>query len=305
MTEDILICMIEAYKNTPDSERHKKKALLEKTVAGLGEFLYTHLRQFKLDYVTEDIRSDFIVALYPRFEKIITQFDAHKASFKTYLCSVVRLSYRTFTRNRYGYEARQKVYESEEATRLLCIESERFETPGGYSLVHEEEVAYVVNKTLGEAHKMSKKKKEIHARKIFLFACKSGSFLDDTSIAQISEFSGYTENYIKTKLDVVRNECHRKNEATKLTVEKQNGYYIRSRRCLYEMKYLDKTSTRYNSLEKEYRYCIKRWIIIRMQISKQSRSPSNRYLSVTLGLSRGTIDKTLALQAKHRYSRIS
>jgi hypothetical protein len=301
MTEDHLNSLIDSYINTAEKEEDRKKNLLEKAVAGLGEYLYLNLTRFKLDYLTEDIRSDFILALYPRLNKIIRQFDPEKASFRTYIRSVVRLSYHTFTRNRYGCEARQKVYETEEATRLLYLEAEKSLPEDRYSMVYEDEISYFMQQALSKTDRMSKKKQEIHARKIFLLACKTGSFLDDTVIARIAELTGYKISYISDKLEHLRGECEKKNEKMKRNLERLTGFYIRKRRCLYEMKYLDKDSSRYISLEKEYRYCIKRWTDIRLRNSRQIHSPSNRFLADILGLCRGTIDTTLASGSNQRY----
>ncbi len=305
MTEDVMIGLVEEYKKKEDRESESKTLAREKAIGALGEFLYLHLHRFRLDYVTEDTRSDFIVSLYPRFGAIIDQYDSSRASFGTYIRSIVRLSYRTFTRARYGYEARQKVYEMEEVTRLLSTDPERVPEEKRHREVCDAQVAYVLSKTLKKSLAMSKKKQEIHGRKIFLLACKAGIDLDDSLIKKLADSSGFTVEYLRTNLDRIREKCLKKSEQLQYISEKQNSFYIRCQRCLYEMKYLDKDSSRYLALEKEYRYCRKRWTAIREQAAKQIRAPSNRYLSSALGISRGTIDTTLATLPKGGYSRIS
>ena len=68
------------------------------------------------------------------------------------------------------------------------------------------------------------------------------------------------------------------------------------------MKSFEKDSIRYENLEKEYKYCIKRWNDIRNSPERKIYTPSNRFLAVTLGISRGTIDATLASVKENEYS---
>lgn len=288
MTENELRTLVEKYKQNPDP-LSKNTA-----IAGLGEFLYLNLKLFRLSYLTEDTRSDFIVTLYPRFAQIIDKFDSSKASFSTYIRTVVRLSYRTFIKTRYGYEAQQKVYETEETTRLMSMDNEWINTTEPGIQVNEDKTAYLIKKALQNPEKMSKKKKEIHGRKIFLLACKSGYSYSDASIKQLSAVSGYSYQFIRTKLDYIHSKTETKREKIRCTSEKLNSFYIRSQKCLYEMKYLDSDSARYYALEKEYRYCIRRWNDIRSACAHQRKDLSNRFLSSALGISRATIDNTLA-----------
>lgn len=299
MTEKSVAALVDTYKKTPGIE------LKEKTIAALGEFLYTNLNRFHLDYLTEDYRSDFIVTLYPRLGAIIEHFDSTKAAFGTYIRMVIRLSYRTFIKNRYGYEARQKVYETEETTRLLSIDTDQSNTDEWNSLVCENKTTYSKQIKLKETEKLSKKKKEIQGRIVFLLACKAAHYLDDSAIAQVALLSGYSQIYIREKLAEIHLECTKKRDIIQCSVEKQNSYYIRSQKCLYEMKYMDSDSSRHISLEKEYRYCTKRRDELRKKASKHIRTPSNRFLSVVLGISRGTIDATLASAMNHEYCDIS
>lgn len=298
MTEETVITIVEKYQKTMDWDTEKKVQLRENAIAALGEYLYMHIHRFKLDYVTEDTRSDFIVYLYPRFGTIIDQYDVCKATFGTYIRSIIRLSYRTFTRDKYGYEARQKIYEIEEVTRLLSLDAERECSEPCMNEICEDEITYAIQRALNITKHLSKKKKEIHARKIFLLACKTGCFLDDTLIDKIAGLTNFSIEYIKNNLETTRNAFLSKAEKHQHTAEKLNGFYIRYQRCKYELKYLDKDSARYYALEKEYQYCLKRWTSIRKQTSYSIRSPSNRFLSGILGLSRGTIDSTLASVSK-------
>lgn len=291
MTEEKLISLVEIYQTNRDDSAKKR------AVAALSEFLYTNLHRFRLDFLTEDTRSDFIVNLYPRFEKLIEQFDPARASFGTYIRWIVRLSYRSFVKNRYVWEARQRIYEAEETTRLMSLQSDQNESGEESSWTTrtcDSEQTYCTPDNRNQDTSLSDKKKEIRARKIFLLACKAGMFLDENAAQRVSELTGYSIAYIRSRLDYIQKAHSKKMDSIRSDQERKNSFYIRTQRCLYEMKYLDKDSSRYLALEKEYRYCVKRRNDLLRRSSRQIRTPSNRFLAGALGMSRGTIDATLA-----------
>jgi hypothetical protein len=296
MTEEILVALVVRARNEP-GEKSTAEA-----VSALGEYLYTHLHQFKLDYLTEDVRSDFIVSLYPRFERIVLQYNPERAAFRTYLHWIVSLSYRTFVRNHYGQEARQRVFEIEEMTRLLSEEAEQACQPVPETCLAEPRSSYRTDRPDSMRAPLSPKQNEIRSRQIFLLACKAGHLLDDASIRQVSEFTGYGEAYIREKVECIRSHGFRRTERARTLRERQNAYYIRAQRCRYEMNVVNRDTARYESLEKEYRFCLKRIAEIRNRAVRQIRSPSNRFLAVTLGICRGTIDSTLATAMHRGYS---
>jgi hypothetical protein len=289
MTEETLACAIQRQLETGSTDT--KKAAVD----ALCIYLYTQLSQFRLETLDEDARSDFITWLYPRFGNIIDQFDPDRASFKTYLTWVVRLSWRSFLKKKYSDKAREKVYEIEEMTQLLSKENEA----GDSHYAADTEPAYTKDrKTVA----LSKKKKEIHSRKVLLLACKSGSYIDDGTIKQVARATGYSEQFIMEKIEIIRAKCRKKRDMEMRDAEKKHGYYMRAQRCLYEMKYLERDSARFIQLRKEYEFCVKRIEALKVAESRHIRTPSNRFLAETLGICRGTIDTTLAPMHDDQYS---
>lgn len=274
----------------------------DRAVSALAEFLYTRFYQFRLNCRDEDLRGDYLVWLYPRLAGIIVKFNPEKASLGTYLNWVIRLSFRTFMRNRYSAEAREHACETEETTRLLALETEtELDRYDGF-LVSDAARAYDRRDTRRDTRRLSDKKREILSRKLLLLACKSGNFIDDAQIERVARLSGYDEAYIREKIELVRKAGEKSRARAKRNVERQNGYYIRARKCLIEMKYVEPGSPRLETLEKEYRFCRMRWHTLRSGKRTRIRSPSNRFLAVTLGISRGTIDSTLAQAMKDGYA---
>lgn len=296
MTEGTLLDRIEEYRAAGTPERK------DRAVSALIEYLYEALFKFRLDGLTDDTRSDFILWMYPRFPAIVEQFNPARASFNTYLNWVVRLSYRTFIRNLYSREARQRIYEMEETTRLRSAEDEWLDSDEAMAGAAEKDCGYELTEILGRTAALSEKQRTIFNRKVYLLACKAGNYLDDAQIKRVAELCGCGEDHLREKIDQLRRECGAKNDRQRRTEEKINGYYVRSQRCLYEMKLMDRDTARYESLRKEYDYCVKRLDSVRRQARRHIRVPSNRLLAATLGISRGTIDSTLASAFHHGYS---
>ena len=323
MIDEKLLEAIKDYRLNPDEAR------LERAVRELGSFLYGGLKRFKIDVQSDDSRSDFIAWIYPRLPGIIRHFDEGRASFNTYITWVIRLSWRTFWRNQYSRDACQRVLETEAFTTLLSVEADRANANEWNSCTADTGKAYSRQPTAtrrptgaGETpqaipgpkplpkrrHKtasarsgQSAKKREIEARKVFLLACKAGNFLDEAAIGKITRLTGYDEAYIRATVTIIQDRCKTKRERMQAIREQQNATYIRAQKSLFEMKYLDRDSSRYLALEKEYRYCVKRLERLRAQSLRQIRSPSNRFLAVTLGMSRGTVDATLAAALEGEY----
>jgi hypothetical protein len=266
---------------------------MNEAVSALAEFLYTRFHQFRLDCRNEDVRSDYLVWIYPRLPRIISRYKSERASLRTYLNWVVKLSFRTFIRNRFSAEARQKAFESEEATRILSMEQEEIDEIPASCLA---ERLQEYNTT-----DLSAKKSEIRARKILLLACKAGNYLDDAQITKVCRLTGCSEQFLREKLECIQKAGEKNRLKARKCLEKQNGFYIRARKCLVEMEYVDKNSARFNDLEKEYSYCRRRWESIRSGRASRIKPPSNRFLAGTLGISRGTIDSTLASAMQDGY----
>jgi hypothetical protein len=317
MIDEKLLEVIKDYRLNPDDAR------LERAVRELGSFLYGGLKRFKIDVQSDDSRSDFIAWIYPRLPGIIRHFDEERASFNTYITWVVRLSWRTFWRNQYSRDACQRVLETEAFTTLLSVEADRANANEWNSCTADTGRTYARkplvpplaprsgtgSKAARERRRKparseslpSAKKREIEARKVFLLACKAGNFLDEAAIGKIARLTGYDEAYIRSTVAIIQDRCKVKRERMQAIREQQNATYIRAQKNLFEMKYLDRDSSRYLALEKEYRYCVKRLERLRTQSLRQIRSPSNRFLAATLGMSRGTVDATLASALQGEY----
>ncbi|HNY22510.1 MAG TPA: hypothetical protein PKO22_10225 [Treponemataceae bacterium] len=296
MTDESAARLAHLYRQSGDIH------LLEQAVSCLASYLYVNLKRYRLPNMDEDLRSDFIAWLYPRLPSVIRQFNPEKASFNTYVNWVVRLSFRTFLKNKYSMEARQRVYEIEETTRLLSVEAEIGADSDWDSCTADANPDYGDILSRVKFSELSEKKRAILSRKVLLLACKASNYIDERSIRRVALIAGLSVEYIREKIDILREKTLEKHDRDVKTAERINGYYIRAQRCLFEMKYMDRDTARYLSLGKEYAFCLKRIQTIRKNDSRRIRTPSNRLLATTLGISRGTIDSTLASTHADGYS---
>lgn len=297
MTEELLKGLVEQAQTNGDKDS------MDKAVSALGAFLYTRLHQYRLEFLDEDSRSDFIVWIYPRFDRFISRFDPEKASFRTYLHWMVKLSYNTFIKERYSKMIRQRILEIEESTRLLSEDTEKTNTDTWCSYSNETKTKYQKTDLTVSNTPITNKKDEIMARRILLLACKSGYFLDDATISKVAAKTKVDECWLRERLDEIKKHCKARHQKLHDEIEKRNSYYIRSQKCQYEMQKVIRESHRYTQLQNEYDYCNKQWQNLKEKSAKHIIGPSNRFLSKTLGIKRGTIDSTLAHVRLPRYSK--
>ena len=291
MSEDELAALV------ADQKAGKTGVSMDRTAKALVEYLYFQLMRFRLDGLNEDTRSDYIVWLYPRLERIIRQYDCGRAKFSTYIRWVIRLSWRTFIRERYTSEARERVYEMEETARIA-----ESGAPGCAFYASEDETVTELSNSGTFLPGATAKQREIRARTILLLACKSGQELDDSFIQRVSAETSWTEAALREKLEYIRLVYGRRNDLLRVSAEKRNMFYVRSLNCRYQMKYLDPGTARFETLEREYRYCRKRFERLNGDKARSVKTPSNRLLSKVLGISRGTIDSTLASAFQRGYA---
>lgn len=296
MTEEKLKVLIEEAKTNGD------KVSMNKAVSALGVFLYTRLYQYRLEFLDEDNRSDFILWLYPSFKRFISRFDAEKSSFRTYLHLMITLSYKTFIKEKYTKIMRQRIVEIEEGTRLLSISAEKYNTENWNSYSSEKKTEYLKTKNAIPDTAQAKRNDTVLTRRILLLACKSDYFLDDAAIIRVAQRTQVDEYWLRERLHEIQLHCKNRYKKIHDETEKRNRYYIRAQKCLYEMRKFGSESDRYPQLQNEYEYCNKQWRRLKEKSSKHIIGPSNRFLSKTLGIKRGTVDSTLAHIRVPRYS---
>ncbi|ULQ59763.1 hypothetical protein K7I13_15145 [Brucepastera parasyntrophica] len=296
MTKAALISLIREYRDRPCA------SLKEKTVQGMGEYLYMNLLKYPFRGMDEDVRSEFIVWLYPKLSLLLDRYDAGRSGFITYFDMLVHLSYRTFLRQQIIKQTKHQIFTMEEEAELKSIMEENNNNDWGMA-AEEPEIPYLC-RNMDCREKRKKYKDTLDNRQIFLLTCKAGMYVSDTMIKKVAAYTGYEETYIQTTIDRIRTQWFDRYEKLLRDREKRNEYYFRVRNCHSQMQLVDRESQRFSQLEKEYHYCAKRLEILQKSLIHRRRCPSNRFLAGILGISRGTIDTALATALQHDYDKI-
>lgn len=280
----------------------KSAISLPQMVSALAEYLYLNFNRYRLDWIDEDRRSDFFLWMYPKLGGLLEKFDPARASFGTYLYWNVRMSWKSFIRISFSNEARERVLELEESSRLIAQDPESryghdwdestYDATGNYK-----------SRSADSAHMaVTPKRQELRARTILLLACKSSAFLCDDDIRRVVSETKIDETWLRNKIEELNRSCSGKTETLRRSRERINVLYFRIRRCRYELKYLDPESSRFRELTRESETCARRLESARRAEARHYRAPSNRLLARTLGIPRGTIDSTLASAKPNGYS---
>jgi len=276
---------------------------LDGLVARLAEYLYLNMDRYRLEWNDEDRIRDYFSWLYPKFAPILSKFDPAKASFGTYLFWNVRMSWKSYIRASFSQQAKERVLEAEERTRVLCQDAEWLDSDAWVCSTLDEVAPYAESGGERLARRVTKKQRAIQARRILLLACKSSPFLDDNDIARVARETCYDEDNLRKKVEELRAACKEKNRVVSRSKERVNDLYFRVQRCKYEMKYLDSDSSRYADLKRECETCEKRLELARRVASRHHKTPSNRLLARTLGIPRGSVDSTLASARPDGYAK--
>lgn len=294
MSEDTMLASVQGYL------LDKGIIELERAIKEVSLYLYLHMNKYRLKIRDEDTLSDFFVWLFPKIGGIVQRYNPERSLFTTYLSMTIRLTYRNFCRMRYTDQARQKVYQTEEEARILSITAEQYNSGNWNDYLSELETHYSDEENSQNKkpkRKKSAKQKEIEARRLLLLACKNAHLLSDSQIEAIARMAGFSQEFLKSRIDLVRQTAALAQDRIRLNREKEYTYYLRSQKCLHEMKELEEGPL-FEQIEKEYQYCLKRIADLRITISHQPASPSNRLLAKKLGFCRTVVDSALAREER-------
>lgn len=300
LTEETVFESVQRLRNNPYATAEQQNEV----ISVLAEYLYFNMKKFQLHWISDDLRSDFITWLYPKFANIIKNFNPSRSNFKTYIQMRIRLGYKTFFKERIGKEALQKAYEYEETNKLL---DDGFIESKSTNSVACETVDKVLQKFMlsYEKKELSLKQKEILSRYILLLTCKSVHILTEEMIEKAILTSGLERTYFLAQLEKVRVQNQYKIDKINMYKEKINTYYTKLRSIEFELKKIDPYCLRYKELQKKHEYYLQRLAFARKKKKRSKTSPSNREISKTLEICRGTVDSTLASNLLEKYYGLS
>jgi hypothetical protein len=271
----------------------------KKAIDTLFQYLYFHLSDFGLYRTTEDIRSDFLLWLYPRLSTIIAGYKPNLSLFSTYLRMSVTYHWKIFSRK----NREQAIYtalvqaDQQQKAQDNYIEQNNLRTYETYAA--SEIPAYTVStekeQAIQETIKWKLKRKQIYSRYILELVCKSCFCIDDALLHTVAGHLSVPVREVERLIADLKEQAYTKDTQYQEWAEKRDFYYVRYKSAAIQLRSIDTTHTSVVEklkIQQNYNYNLWQRYLKRMQV--YSRGPSNRSLAKRLGFSRGTIDNDLA-----------
>lgn len=228
----------------------------------------------------QELCSDFFEFFYPRIRRMADSFVFSGCQFEAYLNVAMRHQIKSFLRKRQEKELKETLFCQ------MCASGSHGDESSFYKIY--DSFNYEVRKTAPAYH--GKLGQHRTRRRLFFLALTDPYRLDDTAIAQLSEATGYSTDYIIQSCMMVKEKIESKREEVRQLREKKNGYYFQllvlQNDIMYESDYerrawlsgrLHRIRRRIDRLARKIRI-------------KTSCLVSHQELAQVLGLAKGTID---------------
>ncbi|MCR4940303.1 MAG: hypothetical protein K5930_09400 [Treponemataceae bacterium] len=257
---------------------------LKETADKTIEAVFLNPSYFRIDKMTEDDRSDFIIYIYPKIQGIIKTYNPKISSFGTYLTSFVSSMLRSWLKMNYKKQAQVKAIEdyafSEFAINVADSEPE-YEVEKSRSLKLDSEIPATLKRYL-----RSGLKRIPDSTKIMLLALKSEYFLNSSHIEKLQRMTGIPEEKILDMFLLLQVHLYKKKRTYDHHKELQNKSYIMKKRsnllldsaeensCFFEQ--LKKTKEYHDSLWKKHTESLKK-----LKICIPSNTEITKILDIT------------------------
>ena len=244
--------------------------------------IYKNPLYFKLDKMTEDQRSDFILRIYSKAEQIIKAYDPSKSLFTTYLATSMMTIRKSQYKSLFKEAAQQKACEEyAEEEYLLNVADEESEYTIEQKPIDRRKLPDDVR-----AYLTSCLPKIPDSTKIMMLALKSEHFITAEHIHKLHAVTGLKEKEILEMFLKLRNTIQKKKESYIHRKELHNQSYILKKRFSFMLENMDKKTNYYETIKKSNKYQEKNWKKQTEMIkSANSIIPSNSDVSKILGIS--------------------
>ena len=278
----------------------------KKVIDRLFQYIYFHLREFGMLYVTEDTRSDFLLWLYPRLHTIIASYKPELSIFSTYLRMSLSYSWKLFKRRHREQAIYTSIAQDEQRQKVKDIlapqnSPESYEIyaaspPPRYGISTEKE------RELHARIKWTQKRKKIYSRYILELLCKACFCIDDQLINTAAVHLDLPVEEIYQLLEEVKIQNQKRNDRFNDWLAKRDFYYMRYQSATLQLRMIDPIHTsviKRLKIQQAYSYNV--WQRYVQRLKSYTRGPSNRALAKQLGISRATVDHDLAQLKKAWY----
>ncbi len=256
------------------------------------EYIYNNANKYGMFSMNEDEKSDFIIYLYERMDRILLHYCKNLSSFSTYLLTVTLNFKKTWFKKYYHKRAKSesvKYYYHKEVE--YCL--------------NDSNATYLDN-IYTELEYSSNNLKKNEALAILVLALKSCYYLTEYHIEMISKRTGYSKEKIQILKEQLENLIRNKIDKNNLEKERINSAYIKKNSCLFELMYMKKDTPIAERLIKNYYFYTKSWKqnIERLHNIAPIR-PSNAHIAGVLGIKEHVVNRLLHEIKNNKYHSVS
>ncbi len=248
--------------------------------------IYTNSYLYGLKNLDEDERSDFLLYLHTRFEKIFSSYNSDVIPFKIYIKGYLKNYLKTWRRNKAKAFAETHSVDSL-LNSFIENESSKFistDTPDNAGNTHQKSTkSHSENSTSETKQRIA----ELSALVLTLKACRD---VDDEMIEKISTFAGIKRELIDEKILKLKEKLSASEKRQELLIKKRDNSFFYHRKYSVELTHLDKGSHYYSKISEKNELQKKKWQKQNEQLlCVKQPSPSNEDIANILGLKPRTV----------------
>ena len=280
----------------------------KEAVDTLFQYLYFNIDEFGIYCASEDMRSDFLLWLYPKLEHIIDSYNPDRSIFTTYLRMSVSYNWKLFLRRNREQATYASIAQDDQQRTVKNILDERDELqtyelyaaspPPAYTVLPEKQQA------IQETIKWKVRRRDIYSRYFLELLCKSCFCIDEHLVQTVAEHLDISVRKVKTLIEEAKALTGKRNAVYQDWAAKRDFYYVRYKSATLQLCKVDEAHTSViRRLKKQQAYSYARWQGYLKRIQEYTRGPSNRVLAKQLGVSRATINSDLVELKKACYGK--
>lgn len=299
MKEDIVETILADF-----SRQNKRK----KAVDTLFQYLYFNLGEFGVYCGSEDMRSDFLLWLYPKLDTIIDGYNPDRSIFPTYLRMSLTYSWKLFLR-RNREQATYASVAQDDQQRIVKTRQDEQNGSQNYELyAASPSPSYTVLpekvQSIQETIRWERKRKDIYTRYFLELLCKSCFCINEHLLQTVAVHLGISVRKVRLLIEEAKELTDKRDAVYNEWVAKRDFYYVRYKSATLQLRKVDEAhGSVIKRLKNRQAYSYARWQGYLKRIQEYKREPSNRVLARQLGVSRATINSDLVELKKACYGK--
>lgn len=244
----------------------------KKTIELLIEIIISNCMYFGLESLSKDDLIDFSTSVFLRLKKILNNYNSTKASFCTFLQTIVRMEFLSWKKNLSKTTLHSQA--------LISYSKDHY--------VSEDDIYIQENPILNKSEQPVTINK-IDSLDVLILSIKSVYYLSSSDIQHVMDYTKINKLVIFDYFSQANEFIQDKVRRTKILSELINIDYIRRKELLIGLSKLDENSIRYQIFSENIKKITDRLSRRKKRLEKIKISPSNRQIGLILGLSLNTV----------------